>query len=87
MTLKTRREEDGTMGRPLIGKQAIAGFFGTGWRKVIEYITLGAPITRGSNSNSTYEADQQMLEEWWRGHIQKKLDLKTGKKIVFRKTS
>jgi hypothetical protein len=57
----------------LVGKQAIAGFFGTGWRKVIEYISLGAPIARGSNPNSTYEADQKMLEDWWKEHIQKKV--------------
>ncbi len=61
------------MGRPLVGKQAMAGFFGTGWRKVTEYITLGAAISKGNGSNSTYEADQKMLENWWKGHIQKKL--------------
>ena len=66
------------MGRPLVGKQKIAGFFGTGWRKVVEYITLGAPIVRGNSSNSTYEADQKMLEDWWEEHIQKKLAAVTG---------
>jgi len=87
------------MGRPLVGKQAIGGFFGTGWRRVIEYISLGAPIAKGSGSNSTYEADQEMLENWWKEHIQKKLaaatgagcspfqGARTGKKIALHKAS
>ncbi|MCL6583038.1 MAG: hypothetical protein K6U11_05295 [bacterium] len=61
------------MGRPLVGKQAIAGFFGTGWRKVNTYIALGAPITKGDKYNSAYEADQKMLEDWWQEHIQHRL--------------
>ena len=66
------------MGRPLVGKKEIAGFFGTGWRRVAEYIALGAPIVKGNNSNSTYEADRKMLEEWWEGHIQEKLAAAAG---------
>jgi len=87
------------MGRPLVGKQAIGGFFGTGWRKVMDYITQGAPIVKGNGNNSTYEADQKMLEDWWEGHIQKKLAAATeahcssfqtariGKRIALHKTS
>ncbi|MEW6378065.1 MAG: hypothetical protein AB1611_00505 [bacterium] len=63
------------MGRPLVGKQAIAGFFGTGWRKVITYIAQGAPIIKGDSQNSVYEADQKMLENWWEEHIQQKLKM------------
>lgn len=63
------------MGRPLVGKQAIAGFFGTGWRKVTTYIAQGAPIIKGDNQNSVYEADQKMLENWWEEHIQQKLKM------------
>jgi len=66
------------MGQPLVGKKAIAGFFGTGWRKVHEYIRLGAPIVKGPERNSTYEADRKMLEEWWKSHISKKLERQNG---------
>ncbi len=61
------------MGRPLVGKQAIAGFFGTGWKRVTVYIALGAPIVKGPGSNSTYEADQTLLENWWHDYIFVKL--------------
>jgi len=62
------------MGQPLIGKKAISGFFGTGWRKVNEYIRSGAPIIKGDGQNSTYEADRDMLEGWWKNYIHKKIE-------------
>lgn len=62
------------MGQPLLGKRAIADFFGVGWRKVSKYIALGAPIVKGQGIKSPYEADRKLLEDWWEWHIQERLE-------------
>ena len=62
------------MGQPLVGKRDIARFFGTGWRRVVKYMSLGAPIVKAEGSSTApYEADRKLLELWWERHIREKL--------------